>query len=161
MITISSRPARLVYFNILAVALVSMLVLPSGWAGHKNPAYQACPQPRFTGKAPDLLYNRINPLENNRSNRRAGRELYEDVSNPPCGACHGKDGEGDGQLSAQFDPPPRNFACAATVQGISDGQLHWIIQNGSPGTGMPPFNYLTDEEIWQLVIYLRSLTEHD
>jgi hypothetical protein len=26
---------------------------------------------------------------------------------------------------------------------------------------MPHFNYLTDEEIWQLVIYLRSLTEHD
>jgi hypothetical protein len=37
---------------------------------------------------------------------------------------------------------------------------HWIIKNGSPGTAMPPFDYLTDEEIWQLVIYLRSLTDH-
>ena len=130
-------------------------------ATHKNPANEACPQPRFTGKAPDELYNRVSPLKANRSNRRAGRELYEDVSNPPCAACHGKKGEGNGPLSSSFDPPPRNFACAATVQGIPDGQLHWIIKNGSPGTAMPPFNYLTDEEIWQIVIYLRSLTDHD
>ena len=38
---------------------------------------------------------------------------------------------------------------------------HWIIKNGSPGTAMPPFDYLNDEEIWQLVIYLRSLVDHD
>jgi hypothetical protein len=37
---------------------------------------------------------------------------------------------------------------------------HWIINNGSPATAMPPFDYLTDEEIWQLVIYLRSLVDH-
>jgi hypothetical protein len=29
-----------------------------------------------------------------------------------------------------------------------------------PATAMPPFDYLTDEEIWQLVIYLRSLIDH-
>jgi mono/diheme cytochrome c family protein len=75
--------------------------------------------------------------------------------------CHGKDGDGRGQLSGQFDPPPRNFACAATIDGIPDGQLHWIIKNGSPGTAMPSFDYLNDEEIWQLVIYLRSMTDHE
>lgn len=38
---------------------------------------------------------------------------------------------------------------------------YWIIKNGSPGTATPPFDYLTDEEIWQLVIYLRSMIDHE
>ena len=38
---------------------------------------------------------------------------------------------------------------------------HWIIKNGSLGTAMPPFAYLDDEEIWQLVIYLCSLVDHE
>ena len=130
-------------------------------AAHKNPPAAECPQPRFTGKAPDELYDRVNPLKPGRSNRRAGRELYEELSDPSCVACHGKKGEGNGQLAGQFDPRPRNFACAETVDGIPDGQLHWIIKNGSPGTAMPHFDYLTDDEIWQLVLYLRRLSGHD
>lgn len=76
---------------------------------------------------------------------------------PACADCYGKRGEGNGPLASQFDPRPRNFACAQTVNGIPDGQLHWIIKNGSPATAMPSFGSLDDEEIWQLVIYLRSL----
>jgi len=52
-------------------------------------------------------------------------------------------------------------SCAATIDGIPDGQLHWIIRNGSPRAAMPSFDYLNDEEIWQLVIYLRSMTDHE
>lgn len=146
---------------ILLVFLSLIAYSVAGYAAHNSPPPGACPQPRFTGQAPDDLYARISPLEDNRSNRRAGEELYEELSDPSCVVCHGKKGDGRGQLSAQFDPPPRNFACAATIDGVPDGQLHWIIMNGSPGTAMPPFDYLSDEEIWQLVIYLRSLTDHD
>lgn len=130
-------------------------------ASHRTPPGEQCPQPRYTGQAPAEWYQRVNPLESNRSNRRAGRELYEELSNPGCTVCHGEDGDGRGRLAGQFDPPPRNFACAATVEGIPDGQLFWIIKNGSPGTAMPSFAYFDDDEIWQLVIYLRSFTGHD
>lgn len=64
---------------------------------------------------------------------------------------------GNGSLASRFDPRPRNFACRQTVNGIPDGQLHWIIANGSPATAMPSNGFLDDGEIWQLVIYLRSL----
>jgi mono/diheme cytochrome c family protein len=62
-----------------------------------------------------------------------------------------------GPLAAQFDPRPRNFACKETVKGIPDGQLFWIVQNGSPGTSMPAFPALRDTQIWQIVLYLREL----
>ena len=146
----------------VAPAVLMLLAVASftAGAGHQVTDLDECPQPRFTGQAPQALYSRVNPLEASRSNVRTGRELYEDLSNPSCVVCHGRQGRGDGQLAGQFDPRPRNFACAATIDGIPDGQLHWIIQNGSPGTAMPPFNYLSDEEIWQLVLYLRSLSGH-
>lgn len=143
-------------FTGLLLALCSATAL----AGHRNPPPAECPQPRFTGMAPDDFYSRVNPLEASRANREAGSKLYHQLADPACGVCHGHEGEGNGRLAGQFDPRPRNFACSATIDGIPDGQLFWIIQNGSPGTAMPPFDYLSEEEIWQLVIYLRHLSGH-
>jgi mono/diheme cytochrome c family protein len=142
------------------VGLVFALCCAAAVAGHRDPTPAECPQPRFTGKAPDELYSRVNPLAASRGNRNTGSKLYHQLSDPGCSVCHGDKGEGNGQLAEQFDPRPRNFACAVTIDGIPDGQLHWIIKNGSPGTAMPPFGYLSDEEIWQLVIYLRYLSGH-
>jgi mono/diheme cytochrome c family protein len=76
-----------------------------------------------------------------------------------CATCHGKEGRGDGKLADQFDPRPRNFACADTIRGVPDGQLFWIIRYGSPGTSMPPHKRLSDEEIWQVVHYIHALAK--
>ena len=140
----------------LALALAFSIALP-GHGAHRDPPPAECPQPRFTGKAPDEIYSLVNPLKASRKHRRAGRELYAELLQPACADCHGLKGEGNGPLAGQFDPRPRNFACSETVNGIPDGQLYWIVRNGSPGTAMPPFDFLEDEEIWQLVHYLRSL----
>ena len=77
----------------------------------------------------------------------------------PCAICHGTKGDGKGALASQYNPPPRNFACKETVNGIPDGQLFWIVRYGSPGTAMPPSRNLTDQQIWLLVAYLRKLAE--
>lgn len=140
----------------LALVLALLVAIP-GYAAHRNPPPAECPQPRFTGKAPDDIYRLANPLEASRKQRRAGRELYGEGLQPACADCHGSKGEGNGPLAEQFDPRPRNFTCSETVNGIPDGQLYWIVRNGSPGTAMPAFDFLEDEEIWQLVLYLRSL----
>ena len=143
------------------ISLMILLAIFSGQLYAGKPPPTECPQPRFTGKAPDALYSRVNPLAADRANRRVGKELYEDYSDPGCKICHGKKGDGRGPLGDSFNPRPRNFPCSKTVIGIPDGQLHWIIKNGSPGTSMPSYDYLSDEEIWQLVIYLRSLANSE
>ena len=155
-----NRCAHALLLATLSVALSTVFSVVAN-AAHRNPPPAECPQPRFTGKAPAEFYGLVNPMKTSRSNRRAGKEVYEELTEPSCVVCHGKKGDGSGQLASQFDPRPRNFACAATVDGIPDGQLYWIILNGSPGTAMPSFDFLSDEEIWQLVLYLRSLTNHD
>jgi len=119
-----------------------------------------CPQPRFTGKAPDDYYSRINPLAAANANPKAAEPIFQGTAGSVnCAICHGKKGDGRGTLSSQYDPPPRNFACAMTVNGVPDGQLFWIIRFGSPGTAMPPHPSLTDEQVWQMVLYLRQLAK--
>ena len=118
-----------------------------------------CPQPRFTGQAPQPQYSQRNPLPASRAHLKAGRRLYRGKAEQgvDCAICHGRKGDGLGPLSDQFVPPPRNFTCEATINGVPDGQLFWIIRNGSPGTGMPAHDSLSDEAIWQLILELRRL----
>ena len=43
------------------------------------------------------------------------------------------------------------------ARGSEDGDLFHAIRAGVPGTQMPPFAGLTDQQTWQLVTYIRSL----
>lgn len=137
-------------------ALLMTIVWATSWAQSPKPG--ECPQPRFTGKAPDEYYLRKSPLDS--PDERLGAQLFGGSGNDgSCAMCHGRRGDGKGPLSKLYDPPPRNFACAMTVNGVPDGQLFWIIRFGSPGTAMPPHAQLSDTDVWQLVAYLRTLAK--
>ncbi len=138
--------------RLLLAAFVVAFVANCAAGGKRYPPPAECPQPRFTGQAPEALRLRVNPLAADAANLAAGRELYLRQSEPACRVCHGDQGRGNGPLAGQFDPRPRNFSCAATIDGIADGQLAWIIENGSPGTVMPPFPGLSEKQVWQLVL---------
>ncbi|CCQ90609.1 putative Cytochrome c [Nitrospina gracilis 3/211] len=116
-----------------------------------------CPQKRTTPRAPTAFYKRTNPLEATGENLTQGETLYQRTAKPlTCKTCHGERGDGFGDPDFESTPPARNFTCAATMQGLSDGQLFWVIRNGSPGTSMPAHPNLSETEIWQLVLYLRT-----
>ena len=126
----------------------------------QSPPARQCPQPRFTGAAPEPYHSQRNPLPADRDFGAAEKLFKGEVQGKfGCAPCHGLGGGGDGQLASQFDPRPRNFRCAATINDVPDGQLFWIIRFGSPGTSMPPHKNLSDEQIWELVSYVRHLAK--
>jgi mono/diheme cytochrome c family protein len=45
------------------------------------------------------------------------------------------------------------------MNDLPDGQLFWIIKKGSMGTGMMSFAGLPDEQVWQLIQYIRTLAK--
>lgn len=145
----------------LALALSILTTWGPATAAERSPPATDCPQPRFTEKAPADILKLTNPLSASADALAAGQRLYQGKSGAiSCATCHGEKGDGKGKLSSQFAPPPRNFACAQTVKDVPDGQLFWIIKNGSPGTSMSPASALgsfTDENIWQVVTYIRAL----
>jgi mono/diheme cytochrome c family protein len=73
-----------------------------------------------------------------------------------CTSCHGVNGEG-------VDAPALNSQ--QFLQGATDEQIHGIIAGGVPGTEMPAWwneygGPLTDQQIQELVTYIRSWQKH-
>src|SRR6266508_5101457 len=58
-----------------------------------------------------------------------------------------------------FGERPCGRESRSSVNGIPDGQLFWIVRNGSPETSMPDFHALSDDQIWRVVLYLRELAK--
>lgn len=119
-----------------------------------------CPQPRKTPSAPKAFLELKNPLPASESHIAAGAKLFHESASPlACAQCHGDKGDGLGVMASALDPRPRNFTCKTMMQEIADGQLFWIIKNGAEGTGMMAFTSLADEQVWQLVHYIRTLAK--
>ena len=119
-----------------------------------------CPEPRKTKRAPGKFRKMTNPLPANAANVKAGETLFQRTAQPlACFNCHGAKGDGQGPMGAALNPPPRNFTCGESMKDISDGQMFWIIKHGSQGTGMMAFSNMPDNQIWQLIHYIRTLVE--
>jgi putative heme-binding domain-containing protein len=66
-----------------------------------------------------------------------------------CATCHGADGRG-----GEHAP---NIATAPQVQHLMDRELAGIIRYGIAGAGMPAFSSLKQQEVAEVVSYLRVL----
>lgn len=83
--------------------------------------------------------------------RVSGREIYVNT----CIRCHGIDGKG--ALGIKLVPPPADLT-SLTVQSRLDGTLFRRIHEGKPNTAMGAWKYsLSDEEIWDVLAYVRTL----
>ena len=120
-----------------------------------------CPQNRKTQTAPSRYLKKTNPVEPTKKNIEKGKDLFLKNANPTaCKLCHGVRGNGNGHLAKRMEPPPRNFTCGKMMEGLPDGQLFWVIQNGSNGTAMPAHRFsLSKKQIWQLILYIRKFLE--
>ena len=75
-----------------------------------------------------------------------------------CQICHGLDGHATGVPFAQQMSPPVPDLNEDDIQKYTDGQLHWIIQNGIGPSGMPAWKGIVDDdETWKIVHYIRHL----
>ena len=95
-----------------------------------------------------------NPLPDNHETVAAGQRVFGYY----CVSCHGLDGQNTGVPFADRMSPPVPPLTSKPVQDYSDGQLKWIIQHGISPSGMPASQaILNDDEVWQIVRYLRHL----
>lgn len=87
-----------------------------------------------------------------------GKALYHGKGT--CANCHGPEGAGDGPVASQLNPSPRNFQHPGFWRHRTEGEIFWVIKNGSPGTSMVGFvGQLTDEEMWAVIQYERTFAE--
>lgn len=82
-----------------------------------------------------------------------GRQLYGQL----CASCHAADGSADVPLAAEMEPPPANFLDDEVMGGLSPYKGFNTVSFGIPGTGMPGFPTLSEDERWSVSFFLHTL----
>jgi CRP-like cAMP-binding protein/plastocyanin/mono/diheme cytochrome c family protein len=96
-----------------------------------------------------------NPVPSNPDSIAGGRRVFT----ARCSLCHGSDGKGQTPIGSHIYPRASDLT-STQAQTKSDGVLFWIVQNGSPHTGMPGWKgTLSDDDSWTVVSYLRLLPQ--
>ena len=87
----------------------------------------------------------VNPLVGDAAAIRQGQNMYRGQ----CAVCHGIDAKGY---------RGSDLTTGDWVHGGADAQIAKTIAEGVPGTEMPGHRDLSDDEVWMLVAYLRTLS---
>ena len=75
-----------------------------------------------------------------------------------CAMCHGKDGDGKGNLATDMKLKLVDFTDPTTLKDRTDGEIFYIIKNGHQD--MPPEgDRIKTDDGWDLVNYVRSLAK--
>jgi mono/diheme cytochrome c family protein len=105
-----------------------------------------------------------NPIDTTTENIEKGKKIFEGKG--ICFNCHGKSGRGDGPAGKILNPSPRDFTNPDFHKNRTDGEMFWVIKNGSRGpngtgalTAMGSMigREITEEEAWYVILYERSL----
>ena len=101
-----------------------------------------------------------------RTHVESGRSIYYQN----CFYCHGDNLDGKGHFAHGFNPPPADFQDPGIIPNFQESFLFWRISKGGPGlppaatpwdSAMPVWeNYLTEEEIWEVILFLSDYTGH-
>jgi mono/diheme cytochrome c family protein len=103
------------------------------------PAYRRIPVPEERLRSPEA--------------RARGKALF--ITN--CALCHGERGDGRGQRGSGFAKPPASFIDPAWRNRATPRRVFFAIREGLRGTPMPAWDWLSEEEAWDLVAYVLSL----
>jgi predicted CXXCH cytochrome family protein len=155
-ILISAAAVALIFAAILAALFYRYIVTGGMRARQRTPRLEAFVAERLVKLSIPAEFKTLkSPLPENAKAAQvaAGRSLYQ----KDCEVCHGSDGKGKTTASSGLYPPPLDLSGAAlNKRNRSDGELFYLIRYGIRNTAMPGWQ-LPDQEIWQLVKYIRNL----
>ena len=113
-------------------------------------------QPRVPPELIDELQDMDNPYPANSERIELGKEIF--FGKGLCVTCHnnGKGAETPGHS-------PRDFTDKKWQEVRTDGEMMWVLRNGSPGTGMPVRvgKGINEEEGWSVIHYIRTFVNAD
>ncbi len=142
--------------RILAAAILSLHLIPAAASAQAEPRERDIRIPRVPADELPRVKKLVNPIPPTASALREAKELFS----RSCAACHGAEGKGDGPVAVdnRIDPKPRNFTNPEFQRLRTDGELYWVLTHGSHDTEMMRMDFFfTEEELWKLILYVRSL----
>ena len=142
----------------IIVRVVSALVLlcfaVSAQEESKPAATAAATTAAAEFKIPPDAAKAPNPVKATPTSLAQGKKMY----GFDCALCHGKDGDGKGDLAADMNLKLADYRDSAALKDMTDGEMFYIIKNGK-GQMTGEADRVKPEEIWNLVNYVRSLAK--
>ena len=139
--------------TLLATFLAIFLFVPPLWAQKSSdqpPAKGAAPA---ESKVSPSDAARVNSVKPSAESLAKGKKLY----GIDCAMCHGKDGDGKGDMASDMKNVT-DFTNPDALKNRTDGELFYVIRKGK-GEMPPEGDRAKDDDIWNLVNYIRSLAK--
>jgi mono/diheme cytochrome c family protein len=93
-----------------------------------------------------------NPVAPTTEGLAEARKLY----GYDCSMCHGKDGDGKGDLAGELKLELHDWRDAASIEKMTDGELFWIISNGKGKMTGGEGDRSSEKVRWNLVNLVRA-----
>ena len=97
-----------------------------------------------------------NPVKATAGSIREGRDLFQ----TQCALCHGKTGDGKGDMVEPMKLVLRDYRDPAALRDISDGALFHVVKKGCEQM-LGEEGRLKENQMWDLVNYIRSLARKE
>ncbi len=98
-----------------------------------------------------------NPIPYSEESVRRGKQLYARF----CVTCHGRNGKGDTEMREFLSTHPSDLTDGEWKYGGRDGDIFMVIKQGTEYDMEAFADRLSDERIWHVVNYLRSMGPED
>ena len=137
---------RTIYLILIAAILLAGLAE----AFHPD-AYK----PRVPAELLEELQDMDNPYLPTPERVDVGQLIY--FGKGQCVTCHNVDGKGMERTGHE----PRDFTDAKWQETRTDGELMWVLRNGSPGTEMPVRvgKVINEDEGWSVIHFIRTFDQ--
>jgi mono/diheme cytochrome c family protein len=109
-------------------------------------------EPRVPLELLEELQDMDNPYPASPERIGLGKEIF--FGKGLCVTCHSKNGKGAGIPGH----PARDFTDKKWQEVRTDGEMMWVLRNGSPGTEMPMRigKGINEEEGWSVIHFIRT-----
>ena len=114
-------------------------------------------QPRVPIELIEELQDIDNPYPATPGRIELGKQIF--YGKGLCVTCHSKNGKGVNRPGH----PPRDFTDKKWQEIRTDGEMMWVLRNGSPGTEMPVRigKVINEEEGWSVIHFIRTLMNNE
>ena len=120
----------------------------------QNPSKPADTKPVAETKPAPETPKLVNPVKPTPTSIAAGKKVYAS----DCAMCHGKEGEGKGDLAVDMHLTLRDYRDSASLKDLTDGEIYSTIANGK-GQMTGEAGRMKPAQIWDVVNYIRSLSQ--
>ena len=136
------------------LTLIVAFALLFVWGGVAGAFHLDIYEPRVPSELLEELQDMDNPYPATPERIEAGRKIY--FGKGLCVTCHNHDGKGV-KLPGHS---PRDFTDAKWQEIRTDGEIMWVLRNGSAGTQMPVRvgKDISEEEGWSVIHFIRMFS---